>query len=220
MELTWFGHSCFRLRGREATVVTDPPEPALGYALGKLQPDVVTLSHGHPGHRFTGLCADGCKVVSGPGEYEIAGVFITGVPTFHDAEGGAQRGKNTAYAIAIDELSVGHLGDLGHVPTGRLTEDLGNVDVLLVPVGGRHTINAAQAAELIALLEAKVVVPMHYRTAAPHTAELDPVERFLKEMGRGEVAPQAKLAVTRSSLPAETQVVVLEPQGVRGGAGR
>jgi L-ascorbate metabolism protein UlaG (beta-lactamase superfamily) len=220
VELTWFGHSCFRLRGREATVITDPPAAALGYAPGRLQADIVTISHQHPGHNNAEFCAPPCRVISGPGEYEAAGVFITGVAAYHDAQEGKERGKNTVFAIAIDDVTVGHLGDLGHPLSAQLIEALGNVDVLLVPVGGQSTIDAAKAAELVAALEVKLVIPMHYRTNAAHTAELAPVERFLKEMGRAESAPQAKLNISRSSLPAETQVVVLEAVASRGGAGR
>jgi L-ascorbate metabolism protein UlaG (beta-lactamase superfamily) len=220
VELTWFGHSCFRLRGREATVITDPPSSSLGYSRGQQQADIITISHQHPGHNNKDFCGDQCLVIAGPGEYEAAGVFVTGVPTFHDTQEGKERGKNTIFAIAIDDVTIGHLGDLGHPLSAQTKEALGQVDVLLVPVGGRSTIDAAKAAELVASMEVKLVVPMHYRTTAEHTADLAPVERFFKEMGRPESAPLAKLNVTRSSLPAETQVVVLEPLGKRGGAGR
>jgi L-ascorbate metabolism protein UlaG (beta-lactamase superfamily) len=220
VELTWFGHSCFRLRGREATVITDPPASSLGYNLARLQADVVTVSHDHPGHNNIGFCTEPCQVIAGPGEYEVGGVFITGVPTYHDGHEGKERGKNTVYSIAIDDVTIGHLGDLGHLLSAQLIETLGNIDVLLIPVGGQSTIDAAKAAELVAAMEPKLVVPMHYHTNAQHTAALAPVERFLKEMGRAESTPQAKLNITRSSLPAETQVVVLEATGSRGGAGR
>lgn len=220
MELTWFGHSCFRLRGREALVITDPPSAGLGYNLARQQADIVTISHDHPGHNNSSFCSEPCKTITGPGEYEVAGVFITGVTAFHDAQEGKERGKNTVYAIAIDDVTVVHLGDLGHTLSAQLKESLGNVDVLLVPVGGGNSLDAAKAAEVVAALEPRLVIPMHYRTAAEHTADLAPLERFLKEMGRAESAPQAKLNITRSGLPAETQVVVLEPVGSRGGTGR
>lgn len=220
MELTWVGHSCFRLRGREATVITDPPVASLGYNLARLQADAVTISHQHAGHNNTSFCADPCKVITGPGEYEVAGVFITGVPAYHDAGEGKERGKNVVYAIAIDDVTIAHLGDIGHPVSAQMKEVLGTVDVLLLPVGGASTIDVAKAAELAAALDPKLVIPMHYRTTAEHTSALAPVERFLKEMGRAETAPQAKLNITRASLPAEMQVVVLEPTGIRGGAAR
>jgi len=220
VEVTWLGHACFRLRGRETTVITDPPRPALGYSLSRLAADVVTLSHDHPGHNYGDICGEGCRVISGPGDYEVAGVFITGVQTYHDADQGKARGKNVIYAISLEEVTICHVGDLGHALTSQTIEAIGNVDVLLAPVGGHSTIGAAQAAELVAALQPKIVIPMHYRTSAEHTAALDPVERFLKEMGRAEGTAQPRLSVTKSSLPGETQVVVLEPVGNRGGGGR
>ena len=218
MELTWLGHSCFRLRGRDATVITDPPDPSLGYTHGRPSANIVTISHDHPGHNFSGVCTPPCTVIAGPGEYEVSGVFITGVPTYHDDQDGKARGKNVVYAIAIDEVTICHLGDLGHTLSAQVKEQIGNVDVLLVPVGGQSTVGAAKAAEIAADIEPKIVVPMHYRGALDHTAKLDPVERFLKEMGKTESAPQPRLSVTKSNLPAEMQVVVLEPVGARGGS--
>jgi len=148
-------------------------------------------------------------VVNGPGEYEISGVLIIGIATFHDGEGGRKRGKNTVYLMEIDEISVCHLGDLGHVLTGEQVEEIDNVDVLLLPVGGVSTINAPVAAEVVRQLEPKAVIPMHYKTPAL-SWELEPVERFLKEIGAKEVNPQPKLSITKSSLPASTQVFLLD----------
>jgi len=147
-------------------------------------------------------------VVDGPGEYEISGVLIIGIATFHDRERGKKLGKNTLYAMEIDEVCVCHLGDLGHTLTAEQVEEIDNVDVLLLPVGGVSTINAAMAAEVVRQLEPKVVVPMHYKT--PELGwELEPVERFLKEMGVTQINPQPKLTITKSSLPASSQVFLL-----------
>ncbi len=144
-----------------------------------------------------------------PGEYEISGVLIIGIATFHDADRGRERGENTVYLIEVDEISVCHLGDLGHVLTVAQVEEIGNVDVLLLPVGGVSTINAPMAAEVVRQLEPKVVVPMHYKTSAL-SWELEPVENFLKEMGVKEINSQSKLSFTRSSLPISTQVILLD----------
>jgi len=148
-------------------------------------------------------------VVKGPGEYEISGVLIIGIATSHDGERGKKRGKNTVYLMEIDEISVCHLGDLGHVLTGEQVEEIDNVDVLLLPVGGVSTINAPVAAEVVRQLEPKAVIPMHYQTPAL-SWELEPVERFLKEIGAKEVNSQPKLSLTKSSLPASTQVFLLD----------
>jgi len=209
MEISWLGHSCFRIRGRQATVITDPYPPDLGYSLGKPTAHVVTVSHQHPGHSYVQGIGGGPRLVTGPGEYEISGVLITGIATFHDRERGKQRGKNTVYLMEVDEVSVCHLGDLGHVLTAEQVEEIGNVDVLLLPVGGVSTINAPVAAEVVRQLEPKAVVPMHYKTEAL-SWELEPVDRFLKEIGVKEITSQPKLSFTRSSLPASTQVFLLD----------
>ena len=209
MEITWLCHSCFRLKWRQATVITDPYAPSLGYSLGKPKADIVTVSHSHEGHSYVQGVDSTPRVVKGPGEYEIGGVLIIGIGTFHDNERGAKRGKNTVYLMEVDEIAVCHLGDVGHVLTAEQVEELGNVDVLLLPVGGVSTINASTAAEVVRQLEPKVVVPMHYKTQALRW-ELESVERFLKEIGLNQVTPQPKLSFTRASLPGNSQVFLLD----------
>jgi L-ascorbate metabolism protein UlaG (beta-lactamase superfamily) len=209
MDISWLGHSCFRLRSSHATIITDPYPPDLGYSLGKPTARIVTVSHQHPGHSYVTGIGGEPKIVTGPGEYEISGTLIIGMTTFHDGEGGTMRGKNTVYLIEVDEVAVCHLGDLGHVLTTKQVEELENVDVLLLPVGGVSTIDAPMAAEVVRQLEPKVVVPMHYKTEVL-TRELEPVDRFLKEMGIKEVASQPKLSFTKANLPATTQVFLLD----------
>lgn len=209
MDITWLGHSCFRLRGKEATVIVDPPSPEAGFRLGALSADIVVISHDHPGHNNAAAVSNVRKVVSRPGEYEIAGVLIEGVRTYHDKEGGRRLGKNTSYLIEIDGVTICHLGDLGHVPTAAQVQQLGPAEVLLVPVGGGSTLDSVAAVETIGLLEPRLVVPMHYRTASSRP-ELDPVEKLLREMGLSGIEPQARLAVTPTTLPLETRVVLLE----------
>jgi len=209
MDITWLGHSCFKIKGSHATVITDPFSPELGYKLGKTTARIVTVSHQHPGHCYEQGVGGQPRVVKGPGEYEISGVLIIGVATFHDGERGKKRGKNTAYLMEIDDVSVCHLGDLGHVLTGEQVEEIDNVDVLLLPVGGVSTINAAKAAEVVRQLEPKVVIPMHYKTPALKK-ELEPVDKFLKEIGAKELTPLPKLSVSKSNLPPSTQVFLLD----------
>jgi len=209
MDIRWLGHSCFRIRGSHATIITDPYSPSFGYSLGSPTADIVTVSHQHPGHSCVQGISGEPRLVTGPGEYEINGVLIIGIATFHDEEKGSKRGKNTVYLMEVDEVSVCHLGDLGHVLTAGQVEELDNVDVLLLPTGGVSTINAPMAAEIVRQLEPKVVVPMHYKTEAL-SYELEPVERFLKEIGEEQVTSQPKLSFTRSSLPASTQVFLLD----------
>ncbi len=209
MDISWLGHSCFRIRGSHAIVITDPYSPSLGYSLGKPTARIVTVSHQHEGHSYVQGIGGEPRLVTRPGEYEISGVLIIGIATFHDADRGGKRGKNTIYLMEIDEVVVCHLGDLGHVLTAEQVEEIGNVDVLLLPVGGVSTINAPMAAEVVRQLEPKAVVPMHYKTSAL-SWELEPVEKFLKEIGVKQAEPQPKLSLTKSSLPVSTQVFLLD----------
>jgi L-ascorbate metabolism protein UlaG (beta-lactamase superfamily) len=210
LDVTWLGHGCFRLRGRSAAVVTDPYPPSIGLKLSRLDADLVTISHEHENHNYTQAVRDAYEI-RGPGEYEVAGVSVIGVPTFHDAEKGAKHGRNTVYLIEIDEVRVCHLGDLGHKLDDAEAEAISSPDVLLVPVGGNTAINAVQAAEVVRQLEPRFVVPMHY--AIPGLKlQLDSLDRFLKEMAVTASEPQPKLSVQKSSGEYDTKVVVLEPR--------
>jgi len=208
MEITWLGHSCFRLKGKQATVITDPFSPGIGYTLGKVAAEIVTISHPHPGHSYVQGVGGEPRVLKSPGEYESAGILTVGVHTFHDNEKGAQRGKNTVFVIDVDDVMICHLGDLGHPLNAEQVAEIDGVDVLLIPVGGVSTIDAVQAAQIVRHLEPKIVIPMHYKTEATKK-ELEPVDRFLKEMGVKEAVPQPKLLVNKASLPLTMQVVVL-----------
>ncbi len=212
MEITWLGHSCFRLRSRESFVVTDPCAKSTGYTIGRPTASVVTVSHDHPGHNNVKAVAGSPRVIQGPGEFEISGVLITGIRTYHDDEQGQRLGKNVAYVLELDDVRVCHLGDLGHVPTPEQVEMLSGVDILLTPVGGGSTISASAAAETVSLLAPKLVIPMHYQTPAEKQKELEPLDRFLKEMGATSALEerQPKLSVTKSTLPQETKVQVLD----------
>jgi L-ascorbate metabolism protein UlaG (beta-lactamase superfamily) len=209
MEITWLGHSCFRLKGKGVTVVTDPFDKTSGYQLGKMTADIVTISHEHPQHSNACGIGGNPKVLRGPGEYEIVGVFTYGIQTFHDNEKGLKRGKNTIYLMAIDEIKVCHLGDLGHMLSAALVEEISDTDILLVPVGGRSTIDASTAAEIMSLVQPRIVIPMHYKTGAT-TAQLDTLDNFLKEVGLKEISPLPKLTISKAALPIETQVTVLD----------
>lgn len=215
MEITWLGHACFRLRGKEVTVITDPFGPQLGYTLGRVSAQIVTISHDHPGHNNAAAVGGDPHVLRGPGEYEVQDVLVTAVASYHDAERGKRLGRNTIYLLHIDDLTVCHLGDLGHLLTDQQREEMSDVDILLVPVGGKNTINAAQATEVISQVDARIVIPMHYATAATEgkVEGLDPLEKFCREMGVEVVEPQPKLAVTRGNLPVEPQIIALNYRG-------
>ena len=214
MEITWYGHSCFRMVERGlAAVVTDPYDSRqVGYDALKLKADIVTISHDSPGHNFTQAVKGDPRLITGPGEYEIGGVFITGVQTNGHVKKDSDEPRNTLYVFDYNGLTVAHLGEMNRVPSQTEVEALGTVNVALVPVGSRGGLNAAKAAEVINLLEPNIVIPMHYATQAT-TAKLDPLSKFLKEMGLAEVEslPSIKIANAKS-IPSETRVMVLDYQ--------
>ncbi len=210
MEIVWYGLSCFRLSERSfASVVTDPYDPSLGLGTLKLKADVVTISHDSPERNYAKGVRGERRIITGPGEYEIGGTFITGIAT--GERKGKRNGKpNTLYVFDFDGLTVAHLGNLAQVPTQSQIEDMGAVDIALVPVGGGSALSPSQAAEVISLIEPSIVIPMHYKTGQVEL-KLGGVTRFLSEMGIKDVRPQPELKVSKSDLTEETQVVVLEP---------
>lgn len=209
-EIKWLGHACFRIRAREATILTDPVPRSLGYRVDKQRADIVTLSHDHPGHTALEIINGDYKVVRGPGEYEMNEVFITGIRTYHDDKQGEEHGRNTVYLIEVENLTICHLGDLGHRLTEEQVEALTSVDILILPVGGGTVLDAAQAAELVGQVEPKMAIPMQYQTPFGDK-DREGVERFLKELAVPEVSPVDKITVRPSDLRDSTEVVVLEP---------
>ncbi len=211
MDITWYGHSCFRIAERgHATVVTDPFGETLGYELPRLKADIVTVSHAAPGHDNVASVKNLLHVVQGPGEYEIGDVFIIGVATFDPEQEHPHR--NVIYVCDFSPLTVAHLGDLDHVPKQSMIDALGQIDIVMIPVGGGNSLNSSQAAEVVSLLEPSIVIPMHFQTEALRGVELDPVDRFLKEMGVNNIEQEETLRISSSSLPEQTQVVLLDYQ--------
>ncbi|MFO7663144.1 MAG: MBL fold metallo-hydrolase [Chloroflexota bacterium] len=206
MEIIWYGMSCFRITERKlATIVTDPFAPTLGLGEVKLKSDVVTISHDAQGHNYLPVVSGYEHVLRGPGEYEIGGVFITGIatPSRNDAF------NNVVYVLNYNGLTIAHLGDIGNVPSQKQIEDLELVNILLVPVGGGSSLSASHAAELVSMIEPNVVIPMHYQLTNL-SLKLDPLDKFLKEMGVTEVKEESSFKATGSdTLPEETEVVVL-----------
>ncbi len=214
MEISWLGHSCFQLRGKNVTLITDPFSPQAGSpggetsGVGKFSASIVTISHDHPGHNYASGVGGNPRVVRGPGEYEISDVLISGIASYHDNERGKQLGRNTMYVIHMDDLVICHLGDLGHILQAEQLEEVADADVLFIPVSGQHTINAAQAAEVISQIEPRIVIPMHYQPAEAEAP--NPLDKFCREMGIERTQGQPKLTIARTTLPAEMQVVLLE----------
>jgi L-ascorbate metabolism protein UlaG (beta-lactamase superfamily) len=208
MEITWYGHSCFRVTERSLpTIVSDPYDHgSVGFKALKLKADIVTVSHDAPGHSFVQGVKGSEWEIRGPGEYEIGGIFITGVAT---NEG--KKDRNVVYVYEYDGVTIGHLGDMDKVPTRTQVEAFGTVDVLLVPVGGGNALSSAKAVEVISMIEPGLVIPMHYKVTGS-SLKLNPLKPFLQEMGVSTTEAKAvpSIKVTRSTIPDETKVVVLD----------
>lgn len=208
MEITWYGLSCFRLSERKhATIVTDPYNGKLGLPQLKLKSDVVTISHDAQGHNYEAAVTGKTHTLTGPGEYEIGNVFITGIVT----DDGEDAKRNVVFVFDFDGVTVAHLGDMKAVPKQTQIEALEQVNVLLVPVGSGNSLNAAQASELVSMLEPNIVIPMHYKLPGLKL-DLDDVDRFLKEMGVTDPTEESMLKISNGNLPEETQTVILIPK--------
>jgi L-ascorbate metabolism protein UlaG (beta-lactamase superfamily) len=212
MEITWYGHSCFRITERGmASVVCDPYDHrAVGLEALKLKADIITVSHEKPGHNFLAAVKGEPYIITGPGEYEIGSVFITGIQTNGVHKHDPEVPRNTLYVFQYEDVTIVHLGALDRVPSQTEVEALGPVNIVLVPVGGGDSLNSSKAAEVISLLEPNIVIPMHYELPGS-TLTLDPLKKFIKEMGLPDLTSQPSLKVTSAgSLPDETKVVVLD----------
>ncbi|HSD12759.1 MAG TPA: MBL fold metallo-hydrolase [Patescibacteria group bacterium] len=216
MQITWHGFSCFRIQetihGHDVSIVIDPFEPEEGLKLPRnLAADLVISSHDHDRHNNVAAVGGTPFVITGPGEYEVKDAFVTGIPTYHDLVEGKEKGINTMFYITVGDIHIVHLGDLKHPLEEKHMEEFHEIDVLFVPVGGGGVLTGKQAAEVVAQLEPRIIIPMHYKTGA--ASKLEPVDAFLKAMAIAKPAPLPKLKIAAKDLPQEeTQVIILEPQ--------
>jgi L-ascorbate metabolism protein UlaG (beta-lactamase superfamily) len=215
MEITYIGHACFKIKGKETSLVIDPYNANIGYKLPKLEADLLLVSHQHPDHNNVEGVAGYSLLIDGPGEYETKGVFVYGIGTAHDDKKGEERGQNTIYLVDIDGFTLLHLGDLGHELSDETLEKIAKVDVLMIPVGGKYTIDAKTAVKVISSIEPGIVIPMHYKTADLTGVDgLDGLDKFLNEMGTDPAAvkKEDKLKLsTKNDVPEDTQLVILNP---------
>lgn len=219
----WHGQACFQIivshqKGEQVKIVADPFSEEIGWRLPKLEADILLVSHSHHDHNNVKAVAPSTGsgqapfLIEGPGEYERKGVFIQGISSFHDEKEGKERGQNTIYTIDAEEMRLCHLGDFGEIELSpEQLEQIGDVDILMIPVGGVYTIDAKGAAKIIAQIEPRIVIPMHYHLPKLKV-KLDGLDKFLKEMGRKSVEPQPKLLIKKKDLPPEeTKIVILSP---------
>jgi len=209
MEIFWLGQSCFKIRSKDLVLVTDPFSPEIGLKMPKTEADIITVSHSHFDHNNIEAIGGNPFVIDGPGEYEIKGINIVGVETYHDDVEGHERGRNTIYIIEIEDLRICHLGDLGHNLSNEILEKIDGVDILMIPTGGLFTLDSAKAQEVISQISPKIVIPMHYKIDNLKI-NLDGVDKFCKEMGASN-KPQDKLVIKKANLSEEEEekIVIL-----------
>src|SRR3989338_7598885 len=208
MQISWFGHSCFRLEAKEGSILIDPFSKEIGLKPPKIKDDIVLVTHEHYDHNNVADANSEAFVIRNPGEYEKSGIQIQGIPSWHDNTNGSERGPNTIYVMTAEEITLCHLGDLGQEKlTDQQVEAIGDVDVLMIPVGGNYTINAKEAVSVISQIEPKIIIPMHYKVPGL-TVDIDGVEKFLKELGL-EPEKVEKYKVSLKTLPAEEMKLIM-----------
>ena len=209
MEIWYLGHSSFRIRTSRGIIVTDPYGPEIGFKLPKIRADIVTVSHDHPHHNRSDLITDHPFVIRAPGEYEIRGISIFGVPSSPKNDDR----KNTIYLIEVEGIKLCHLGDLSHDLEKDVLNQINSPDVLFVPVGGHHLLGPKEAIKVIHQIEPKITIPMHYQDKGltkELSSKLLGIEEFLKALDI-KVAPVPKLILKKADLMFEGEkVVVLE----------
>ena len=211
MDITWLGHSCFRLHDADMVVVTDPYPPSIGLRIDNRPASVVTVSNTHPNHNYAESIEGDPKVFRNPGEYEYNGVTARGIMT-PLADGQPQEERNVAFSIEIGAINVCHLGDISMPMTTRMIDELKPVDVVLVPTGGHCTLDMDQIYQTLQDLDAKIVIPMHYKTEGINV-DVDPIDNFVRRMGLDEIQAQPRLVVTSANLGTDMRVVLMTSQG-------
>lgn len=208
MKIRWFGHSCFLLESEQGTkIITDPFDGSVGYNIPEIESDIITVSHDHYDHNYTEGVQGNPKIIDDVQQYEIQDVKIEGFPAFHDDVKGAERGPVIIYVIDIDGLRVCHVGDLGHLLSKSQLEEIGKIDILFVPVGGTFTLDAKGAKGLVEQFEPKLVIPMHFKTPAI-SMPIDPVDKFIKLMEKGELLDTTTIEVTSETLDDEELKII------------
>lgn len=218
MTITWQGQSCFQIlagqqKNGQTSIVIDPFDKETGLRLPKMEADVLLVTHGHKDHNNIKEVGGEYFLIDGPGEYETKGIFIQGIPAFHDDSQGKERGLDTIYTIEAEEIRICHLGDLGQKElTNDQVEAIGEVDILMIPVGGVYTISSKEAVKIMSQIEPRIIIPMHYRIPKL-VYKLEELDQFLKTMGVKKVEPLPKFSIKKKDISEEeAKIIVLEPK--------
>ena len=225
MKIIWHGQSCFRIitsqgKNNQVSIVVDPFSDEIGLKLPKLEADILLVTHHHRDHdNIKGIqppkTGGNYFLIDGPGEYEVKNIFIQGIQSFHDNSRGKERGENTIYTIEAEDLKLCHLGDLGQKElTGEQLEMIGEINILLIPVGGIYTISAKEAINIMSQIEPNITIPMHYQIPKLNVKnKLDGLDKFLKCLGVKSITPENKLSIKKKDIsPEEAKIIVLKPQ--------
>lgn len=217
MNITWKGQSCFQITSNQGkdghvNIVIDPFDEETGLRVPKLEADLLLVTHQHKDHNNVKAVSGNPFLIEGPGEYEIKEVFIQGIQSFHDSSQGKDRGSNTIYVIEAEDIRICHLGDLGQKElTSEQVEQIGDIDILMIPVGGTFTIELKEAAKIMSQIEPSIIIPMHY-SLPKLKMKLDGLDKFLKTMGVKKLDPLPKLSIKKKDIsPEEAKIVVLAP---------
>ena len=222
MNIIWHGQSCFQIstsqgKNNHVNIVTDPFSENIGLRLPKLEADILLVSHQHHDHnniKAVSAPASGATpfLISGPGEYEIKNIFIQGIYSWHDDKEGEERGENTIYTIEAEDLKLCHLGDFGQKElTEEQLEKIGEIDILMIPIGGVYTISARETLKIMSQLEPKIIIPMHYQIPKLNI-KLDGLDKFLKTVGIKSITPENKLTIKKKDIsPEEVKIIALKP---------
>jgi len=210
MNIQWYGQSCFRLEGKDLSVLIDPFDKGTGLKPPRLNDNIILVTHDHHDHNNTESAGDEVFVIKGPGEYEKSGVYVQGIKSFHDNVEGKERGLNTIYVVKFEDIRICHLGDLGQKElSDEQIEAIGDVDILMIPVGGNYTINGEEAADIVKEIEPKIIIPMHYLIPGLNV-KIDGPQKFLKEIGLKPVENEV-YKINKKTLPTEETQLVMFP---------
>ena len=216
MQIIWKGQSCFQIlssqaKNHQVRIVIDPFDESTGLRLPKMEADLVLVTHEHKDHNNVKAIEGNPFLISGPGEYEIKDVFVQGIPSFHDTASGKERGTNTIYTIEAEDMRICHLGDLGQKElTSDQIEKIGEIDILMIPVGGVYTISTKEAVKIMSQIEPSITLPMHYQLPKLKI-KLDGIDKFLKTMGIKNIQPQPKLTIKKKDIqPEEAKIIILD----------
>lgn len=212
MLISWLGHSCFKIQDKTGTdgltIITDPFNKEIGLKVPNCEADIITVSHDHKDHNNISALRGTPYIINLAGEYDVKGILVRGVESFHDEKKGKERGNNIIYRMEVDGISISHLGDLGHVLDDKQLEVLVGTDILLIPIGGKFTLDAKKAVEVISQVEPRIVIPMHYNDGNVNIPDLDSLEKFVKEMGIKPIEEE-KLKISKKDLPQEDMLLYI-----------